>query len=158
MNNHEVIMSGTERRESYFTNPTTSRQYYSGIGVETVLGDDDNDNCSDVDDGQSGGRNQRVSVVEDNLLQALSIDENRHRIEHISNGSKVGPYKPVNESVATPLHSSTFPCKDTDKSLPCPPTEWPQRPLMIRPSPHTSTKIIGIVSGIGFVEYFFFSL
>ena len=153
MNDHKA-RSGTERRELYLNNPTTSRQYYSGIGVETVLGgtDDDNndydDDNGDADDGQRSGRNQRVSIVEENLLHDLSIDETSHQSDHINNDSKTGRYKPNNRPVSTPIHSSSFPCKDTNSSLPCPPTEWPQRPLMIRPSPNTSTKIIGIVRTI----------
>ena len=37
-----------------------------------------------------------------------------------------------------------FPCKDTYQELPSPPSQWPQCPLMIRPTPDTSTKIKGI--------------
>ena len=155
MNEHEV-KSGTERRESYLTNPTTSRQYYSGISVETVLrgtdddyndGDDGDDN-GDGDGGQRSGRNQRVSIVEENLVHDSSIYETGLQSDHISNDSKTGRYKPDDGSVSTSLRSSSFPCNDTNNPLPCPPSEWPQRPLMIRPSPNTSTKIIGIVRTI----------
>jgi hypothetical protein len=37
-----------------------------------------------------------------------------------------------------------FPCKDTYNNLPSHPTRWPQCPVMIRPSPYTSTKVRGI--------------
>jgi hypothetical protein len=38
-----------------------------------------------------------------------------------------------------------YPCKDTYPAVPNEPSEWPQRPLMILPTPYTSTKILGIV-------------
>jgi hypothetical protein len=43
------------------------------------------------------------------------------------------------------LHSKhAFPCSDTHKALPSHPSLWPQAPLMVRPTPKTTTKIRGI--------------
>merc|ERR1719238_6422 len=37
-----------------------------------------------------------------------------------------------------------YACSSTFSALPSHPSEWPQAPLMIRPSPNSSTKIRGI--------------
>jgi hypothetical protein len=35
--------------------------------------------------------------------------------------------------------------QDEDRtSMPCHPSTWPQRPLMIRPTPNTTTQVMGI--------------
>lgn len=44
-----------------------------------------------------------------------------------------------------PIHKiHAYPCADTHTSLPAPPSLWPQRPLMLRPTPKTRTRIRGI--------------
>ena len=44
-----------------------------------------------------------------------------------------------------PVHQPhSYPCADTYKKLPAPPTKWPQPPLMLRPTPGTQMKIRGI--------------
>ena len=44
-----------------------------------------------------------------------------------------------------PIHAPhAYPCPSTYKSLPSDPAMWPQRPVMLRPSPRTTTKIRGI--------------
>lgn len=166
----ESNSSAEEYRESCFCDLTTSRQYYSGIGVETVLEtEDDGKNDGDLGEGESiiatcGYR--RFSVVEGSQLEALSLDDDhhqskptpgvsigdgkkssksRHHTTGCSNSINMGP-KERREHLELSTMSHSFPCKDPFKPLPSPPTSWPQRPLMIRPTPHTSTKIIGIVS------------
>jgi hypothetical protein len=136
---------------------TVSRQLY-GSGIELTLDDDDEDN--DNDNGERGSvsdggdvadaSRHRVSIVEASLCEVLHLDENpgpafdEARLESIANKSTE-----VEARRRTPVGHShvphAFPCKDTNKSLPAPPSLWPQRPLMIRPTPYTSTKVIGMV-------------
>mmetsp|Transcript_26064 Transcript_26064/g.57415 ORF Transcript_26064/g.57415 Transcript_26064/m.57415 type:complete len:128 (+) Transcript_26064:72-455(+) len=59
--------------------------------------------------------------------------------------------RPLTESGTMSLKQSqksahAFSCKDSCNVLPDNPSTWPQCPLMIRPTPHSSTKVIGIVS------------
>ena len=44
-----------------------------------------------------------------------------------------------------PIHNAhAYPCNDSFKELPASPEKWPQRPVMIRPTPGSTTKIRGI--------------
>lgn len=57
--------------------------------------------------------------------------------------------RPLTESGTMSLKQSqksahAFSCKDSCNVLPDNPSTWPQCPLMIRPTPHSSTKVIGI--------------
>jgi Protein of unknown function (DUF1769) len=146
-------------RKSYFSNPTTSSQFYgssSDGGIETVLDSDEDDSDSDDhkrgDDDRAFGsaRNKkktrgRVSVVEENLMGMLSLEENpSNGATNNNNGHHKKEENRVQLELSKTPHS--FPCKDTYKELPIQPSSWPQSPLMIRPTPYTSTKIIGIVS------------
>jgi len=46
--------------------------------------------------------------------------------------------------------TDAFPCITSGTILPDHPSRWPQRPLMIRPTPMSSTKVIGFVSDNAF--------
>jgi hypothetical protein len=85
----------------------------------------------------------RMSIVEIKLLKLLDfdidIDENKAK-------AKAKRCSVISKPKKLDVHSAAhaFPCRDTFKELPAHPGGWPQRPLMIRPTPWTSTKIIGI--------------
>lgn len=83
---------------------------------------------------------KRMSLVEFSLLDLVAAcrevgeDTNEKRNEI----SEIPP-------TLLPIHQPhAYPCADTFKLLPSHPNKWPQAPVMIRPTPGTSTKIRGI--------------
>jgi hypothetical protein len=77
-----------------------------------------------------------IALVEERLLSFYSkqLDQPPHKRR--ASLKKVEP---------PPIHKPhAYPCRDTHSRLPSPPTKWPQRPVMLRPSPNTSTVIRGI--------------
>jgi hypothetical protein len=100
--------------------------------------DDDNDDNDDDDDDENQ-QSWRQSIEKE-------VDKQQHKNQQ-------------SRPFLSP-HSHEYPCKDACKKLPQPPEHWPQKPLMIRPSPLSSTTVIGIVSHdripfILFVFHFF---
>ena len=84
---------------------------------------------------------KRVSQAEEHLLQLLERDEQldeKLAEEKKRRASKLAPPKPIFDPSIHQPHS--FPCKDTYNDMPSHPTMWPQRPVMIRPTPYTTTK------------------
>lgn len=79
--------------------------------------------------------------VEQDVLACL--DRCKDARSNPSSEQQLLPLKPLDEvSALNSIHA--FPCKDTYKALPSHPSQWPQAPLMIRPTPYTSTKVRGI--------------
>jgi hypothetical protein len=73
-------------------------------------------------------------------------DENQQLKEQsIENGKLSGMRNLNEEKLILARKAHIYPCKDACKLLPEHPSRWPQRPVMIRPTPHSSTKVIGIV-------------
>ncbi len=95
---------------------------------------------------------KRIAQVEADLVALLQPkDPINHAQDCIAKFKQGLPTSISLELLA--LHSKhAFPCSDTNKVLPSPPSQWPQAPLMIRPTPHTSTKIRGIRRA-GSLEY-----
>lgn len=91
---------------------------------------------------------RRITQVEEDLLAILKTDESLDPEQVLAKAKQTS--SSVAESLVplaeiSALHSKhAFPCSDTNKTLPSNPTVWPQSPLMIRPTPNTSTKIRGI--------------
>lgn len=126
-------------RKVYSSSPTVSRQF-SEDGVELTLGDDGSGSAE-----EDVAISRRVSIVEESLYEVLKLEENsalefdEAKLQSVANT--------MTKAMKLPLSHMphAFPCKDTYKALPAPPSAWPQRPLMVRPTPSTSTKVIGIV-------------
>lgn len=94
---------------------------------------------------------RRISIVEECIFEVLHLEEDE--APKMTNSLMRGvlkkiPVSPMARVEARKAHPRPYlyPCKDTYDVLPKPPSEWPQRPLMVRPTPYTSTKILGIVS------------
>jgi hypothetical protein len=88
---------------------------------------------------------KRMSIVEINLLGLVATFQEAMKL----NDTDVVKRKTAGlalPSIATlPIHQPhAYPCSDTFKLLPSPPERWPQAPVMVRPTPGTSTKIRGI--------------
>jgi hypothetical protein len=139
-------------RDAYSASPT-ARPQSDGTGFELTLDGDDHgdDHGDDGDDGSCSAQVdpdisiRRVSVVEESLYEVLRLDENQS--VQVDETKLPSIAYSVNQAKKLPLSHKphSFPCTDTYKALPAPPSVWPQRPLMIRPTPYTSTKVIGIV-------------
>lgn len=83
-----------------------------------------------------------IQYVENRLLSFVDHQEElkRHNKEH-----PITPKHTISIQQELPIHTThAYPCTDTHKDHPSPPSKWPQRPLMLRPTPHTATKIRGI--------------
>jgi hypothetical protein len=84
----------------------------------------------------------RMSIVEEKLLKLLDLDID---LDEEKSKAKARRCSVISKPKQLAIHSAhAFPCAETYKELPAHPGGWPQRPLMIRPTPNTSTKIIGI--------------
>ena len=85
---------------------------------------------------------KRMSLVEGKLLKLLDLDSD---LDDKKATAKAKRCSVISKPKQLAIHSAhAFPCRDTIKELPAHPKGWPQRPLMIRPTPNTSTKVIGI--------------
>jgi hypothetical protein len=84
----------------------------------------------------------RMSIVEEKLLKLLDLDTG---LDEEKAKAKAKRCAAISNAKQLAMHSPhAFPCRDTYKKLPVHPEGWPQRPLMIRPTPNTSTQVIGI--------------
>jgi len=108
---------------------------------------------------------KRNSMVEDRVKNVLKLDDDikdenddddeKQQILRQSIKKETERQQPEDQHLRTFLspESHEYPC--SCKRLPQPPACWPQRPLMIRPTPFSSTKIIGIRRAMGHdYEYF----
>ena len=83
----------------------------------------------------------RIKLVETKLLEL--VDDHQY-------ARPDSPDHDASEEFDVPLGSlpihniHAYPCADTYKKLPSPPSLWPQGPLMLRPTPGASMKIRGI--------------
>ena len=95
------------------------------------------DEDEDDDDAATSPSMRRSSQnVEERLLSFYS-----HQLEHPH------PHRVIKKHPheQLPIHTAhAYPCSSTYKNLPAEPSVWPQRPVMLRPSPRTTTKIRGI--------------
>ncbi|VEU36874.1 unnamed protein product [Pseudo-nitzschia multistriata] len=85
---------------------------------------------------------KRNHSVEDSILDVLQKDGNES--EKIQPATRTTAVEDRKANFPSPLAPNAYPCKDTQHELPQHPSTWPQRPLMVRPTPCSSTKIIGI--------------
>ena len=79
------------------------------------------------------------------LIQTLLLD----RIGTLYRRKDSNVRKPLSTaatSTTNSIRNKSIATSDDQKEdfLPIHPSQWPQRPLLIRPTPHTSTKILGI--------------
>jgi hypothetical protein len=137
-------------RNAYSSSPSTASRKYYGSGFEVVTLDVDND-----ESGRSYGvvadeaSMRRISIVEDSLYEVLNLSNTNDA--HVVDDEKLQSItNTMHQAKKLPLSHAphSFPCTDTYQALPSPPSVWPQRPLMVRPTPYTSTKVIGIVRHI----------
>lgn len=108
--------------------------------IEVSIDEVDDISTGEERDSENGSISKRNSVVEDNIHHVLHLDDHDDTRQQVTRQSTEKDQKPES------IFSNAYPCKDTHKTLPRHPSTWPQRPLMIRPTPRSSTKIIGIVS------------
>jgi len=82
----------------------------------------------------------QISMVEEQLFGVVKSNNGEQTQE------KERCYAKVVKQEQLPVSRSphVFPCKDTYAALPKPSQTWPQNPLMLRPTPYTTTKIKGI--------------
>ncbi|CAB9502720.1 expressed unknown protein [Seminavis robusta] len=108
-------------------------------------------NDEEDDGGEDGGaievamtdESRRDDLIHDVELKLTQFLEVQFRMDDQSEFNATG-YSPE-DKIVLPIHQPhAYPCPDTHKTLPSPPSQWPQRPVMIRPTPGTSTKIRGI--------------
>ena len=107
-------------------------------------------------DGKSANNSKQCFMIENDIPHVSSLelqdndfkgDENQQlKGRSIENRTLLGIRNQTEERRVLARKAHTYPCKDAYKLLPEHPARWPQRPLMIRPTPHSSTKVIGIVS------------
>jgi hypothetical protein len=134
----DITLCVSELQERYSQSPLPS-----GCNIEVTLDRSRSD--------ESAETSRRVSIVEESIFEVLHLegDEDSSNSTIMRGMLKKNPVSPPMAHVeALKAHPQPYlyPCKDTYHALPKPPSEWPQRPLMVRPTPHTSTKILGIVS------------
>ena len=136
-----------------------SRQLYDNVEVSI---DEVNDIVVGEEyDYETTRISKRISIVEDSINHVLKLDdddddENQQlRRQSIDNETIEQNEKDQTSKSSLVRKAHSYPCKGTYKMLPEHPSTWPQRPLMIRPTPYTSTKVIGIVS---YIIVFFASL
>ena len=80
---------------------------------------------------------KRISMVEGQLMEIFA--------KQLELGGHVVTSLPPEPPHCLPIHNEhAYPCKDTHKALPSHPSKWPQSPIMLRPTPNTSTNIRGI--------------
>lgn len=79
---------------------------------------------------------KRISMVEGKVLDLLNRET----------GSDKEAFREKSKPEKLPLSKlpHSFPCSDTYRDLPSRPPKWPQRPVMLTPTPYTFTKIKGI--------------
>lgn len=81
-----------------------------------------------------------VEQVESKLTEFLEVQVTLQE----NNGSSEKAIADESHGVL-PIHQAhAYPCSDTSKILPSLPKDWPQRPVMIRPTPGSTTTIRGI--------------
>lgn len=94
---------------------------------------------------------RQISIVEESIYEVLDLERDddssgrRTMMQGVLTKIPVSPMAQV-EALKAQHQPFLYPCSDTYHALPKHPSEWPQRPLMVRPTPYTSTKILGIVS------------
>jgi hypothetical protein len=130
-----------------------SRQIYDD--VELSLDEINSIDCCDEEYDRSADLSKRISIVADmkNVLK-LEDDDDDDDDDENQQSWRQSIEKEIDKQHHTDQQSRPFlspqsheyPCKDTCKELPQPPEHWPQRPLMIRPTPLSSMTVIGIVS------------
>ena len=119
--------------------------------IEITLGDENDILVVEESESETSDNSKRLSIIENTIHRVLHLydqkrgcedDDNRQtEIPSIENGTVT---KRKNEKRSS--EGQKFPCESAHDILPRHPSTWPQRPLMIRPTPHSSTKIIGVVS------------
>ena len=145
-----------------------SRQIYDD--VELSLDEINSIDCCDEEYDRTADLSKRISIVADmkNVLKLVDDDDDDDADDENQQSYRQSIEKEIDKQHHTdqqsrpflPPQSHEYPCKDTCKKLPQPPEHWPQRPLMIRPTPLSSMTVIGIVSYdrirfISFVFHFF---
>ncbi len=85
---------------------------------------------------------ERLSIIENNIHHVLNLDD--QSIEERTLTATAAATEGKNETRSYVVQK--FPCESAHNILPDHPSTWPQRPIMIRPTPQSSTKVIGVVS------------
>jgi hypothetical protein len=126
-------------RQQYSQSPVSSR-----CNFEMTLDRSGSDESADI--------TRRISIVEESIFEVLHLEheEGASTSSMMRGILKEIPVASMAHVEALKAHPQPYmyPCKDTYHALPNEPSEWPQRPLMVRPTPYTSTKILGIVSTV----------
>eukprot|EP00977_Amphora_coffeiformis_P016994 scaffold5385_cov152-Amphora_coffeaeformis.AAC.4 len=91
----------------------------------------------------------RISLVESKLMDLVAqirLAGQEHGGDKADvSGTKTRALPNLYVPTDLPIHAPhAYPCADTYKILPAPPTKWPQAPLMLRPTPGAPMRIRGI--------------
>jgi Protein of unknown function (DUF1769) len=109
-----------------------------------------------LDDDDESEELLRVQFVETRLLELVEQQEHQQHLHSSVDDNitaettarvfdKNAQAAAAVNTVVLPIHRPhAYPCADTDKKLPAPPSQWPQAPLMLRPTPGSHMKIRGI--------------
>lgn len=106
-------------------------------------------------DGEITNNSKQIATVDKSIKRVLNLDKQQNSLgddknqqrndgQTIEGGELSGNQNQDERKAFLSDKANTYPCKDACKRLPEHPSRWPQRPLMIRPTPHSSTKVIGI--------------
>ena len=135
-----VIECVDELRNELAQSPMPTR-----YNIELTLNDSISSNADHPGDDSTPETLRRISVVEESIYEVLHLEEGM-----LKGMLKKRPVSPMARAKALKLEQGqppySYPCEYTYDTIPVHPSKWPQRPLMIRPTPYTSTKILGIVS------------
>lgn len=80
-----------------------------------------------------------MCLLDDASSDALDDDERRERLVQTSERAAK-----ILSDHQQQQQQHAYPCSDTHKALPSPPNTWPQAPVLIRPTPNSSTNIKGV--------------
>ncbi len=121
------------------------------VNIERTLGNENDILVVEECESETTDNSKRLSIIENIIHRVLHLDDQNRVCEDEENRQTQSPSiengtgtKRKNEKRSS--EGQKFPCESAHDILPRHPSTWPQRPLMIRPTPHSCTKIIGVVS------------
>lgn len=99
---------------------------------------------AEFDDDEREEIRLRIHLVETRLLELVEQQEQHNQASSSDSDDATFSLDSPMPAVL-PIHRPhAYPCADTNRTLPVPPAQWPQAPLMLRPTPGTNMKIRGI--------------
>jgi hypothetical protein len=93
---------------------------------------------------------RRISIVEEKLLQIADEHERRAASPAATSSAPSEPKIDDSHKILPIFKPHAYPCLNTYQQLPVPPSNWPQIPLMLRPSPTLADGCV--IRGIRFAD------